>query len=204
MKSTGKPGGNRFVNCTGQLPFLAQAFSIYGGDGNSVENCLAIDIPYGAGLFASTTFPTEFGVRGTTTYRGVKIIRAGADDGAIGIVSNLLNLSGLRFEDIDVIDSPTDGIKFTSMKSHALGDTTFDRIRIVNPGIGGAGSGIVEASGATGSASIRNVTVVNPKTAGYQSNSTAFKLVRGEGNSGLEDSQSNADLAASRHRQDRP
>ena len=186
MKSTGSPGHNRFINCTGQLPFLAQAFSIYGGEGNSVENCLAVDIPYGAGLFASTTFPTEFGFRGTTTYRSVKLVRAGADDGAIGVVANLVDLSGLRFEDIDVIDSPTDGIKFTSMKSHVLGDTVFDRVRIVNPGIGGAGCGIVAAVGAVGSATIRNVSVVNPKTVGCQTDSAGFNLVHGDGNSGLE------------------
>ena len=75
MKSTYHAGFNRFVNCTGQLPFLAQAFSIYGGEGNTVENCQAIDIPYGAGLFASTTFPTEFGFSGMTTYRQISTTR---------------------------------------------------------------------------------------------------------------------------------
>ena len=75
LQSIYPAGSNRFVHCTGQLPFFAQAFSIYGGDGNSVEDCEAIDIPYGAGLFASTTFPSEFGFRGTTPYRRVRITR---------------------------------------------------------------------------------------------------------------------------------
>ncbi len=189
MKSTYRPGHNRFVNCTAQLPFLAQAFSIYGGDGNSVENCQAIDIPYGAGLFASTIFPTEFGFRGMTTYRQIGITRAGDNDGAIGIIANLIDLAGLRFEDINVIDSPTDGIKFTSINGRVLSDATFNRIRIVNPGISGAGCGIVAARGAVGSATLTNVTVLHPKTAVCQDNASAFKLIRDAGNSAVEDEQ---------------
>lgn len=186
-KSAYPHGGNKFVNCTAQLPFLAQAFSIYGGDGNAVEDCEAIDIPYGAGLYASTTFPTEFGFRGTTQFRRNRLTRAGGGDGAIGTVANLVDLSGVRFEDIDVIDSPTDGIKFISMKEHALREATFDRIKIVNPGASGEGHGVVEAKGGVGSATLTNVSVVNPKTAGWQDNAPAFELIQGEGNSGLEE-----------------
>jgi hypothetical protein len=188
-KSTFPHGSNRFVNCTAQLPFLAQGFSIYGGEGNSVEAGDVADIPYGAGLFASTTFPSEFGFRGTTTYRNVRITRAGGSDGAIGTVANLIDLAGVRFEEIEVIDSPTDGIKFTSMNGHVLRDAAFDRVRIVNPGAAGAGHGIVEAQGALGSATISNVAVVNPKTGGWQDNADGFELIRGAGNSGVEESR---------------
>jgi hypothetical protein len=198
-KSTYPHGSNRFVNCTAQLPFLAQAFSIYGGEGNIVEDCEVIDIPYGAGLYASTTFPTEFGFRGTTTYRRVRITRAGGSDGAIGTVANLIDLAGLRFEDIEVVDSPTDGIKFTSIKGRVLRDAAFDRIRIVNPGTGGAGHGVVEAQDAVGSVSISNVAVLNPKTAGWQDNAPGFELIRGAGNSGVEgNNQSSANRPAAR------
>ncbi|MEA2711596.1 MAG: hypothetical protein QOF78_4197 [Phycisphaerales bacterium] len=198
-KSTYPHGSNRFVNCTAQLPFLAQAFSIYGGDGNVVEDCEVIDIPYGAGLFASTTFPSEFGFRDTTTYRRVRITRAGGSDGAIGTVANLIDLAGLRFEDIEVIDSPTDGIKFTSIKGRVLRDAAFDRIRIVNPGTAGAGHGVVEAQDAMGSATISNVAVLNPKTSGWQDNAPGFELIRGAGNSGVEgNKQSNVNRPAAR------
>jgi hypothetical protein len=198
-KSTFVHGSNRFVQCTAQLPFLAQAFSIYGGDGNSVEDCEVIDIPYGAGLYASTTFPSAFGFRGTTTYRRVRITRAGGSDGAIGTVANLVDLAGVRFEDIEVIDSPTDGIKFTSMKERVLRDAAFDRIRIVNPGIAGVGHGIVEAQGAVGSATISNVAVLNPKTTGWQDNAPGFELISGAGNSGVDgNNQSRAHPPAAR------
>jgi Pectate lyase superfamily protein len=192
-------GGNHFVNCTAQLPSLAQAFSIYGGAGNTVENCEAIDIPYGAGLYASTTFRTEGGFTGITMYRDISVVRAGDGDGAIGTVANLVDLAGLRFEDIDVIDSPTDGIKFTSMNGRVLSDTAFNRIRIVNPGRSGAGSGIVEAKGAAGSATISNVTIVNPRTGGFQNNDSAFNLIGGVGNAGVAvKEQSGTDVAAVR------
>jgi hypothetical protein len=188
-KSSFTHGGNRYVNCTAELPFLAQAFAIYGGDSNAVEDCAAIDIPYGAGLYASTTFKTEFGFRGTTTFRRNQLVRTGGGDGAIGTVANLIDLVGVRFESIDVIDPASDGIKFTSMNAHALRDATFDKIRIENAGAAGAGHGIMEADGGVGSATITNVTVLNPKTSGWQDNAPAFDLVRGEGNTGVDNTQ---------------
>ena len=185
IKSLYPPGGNHFVHCTAQLPFLAQAFSVYGGDSNTVEDCLAIDIPHGAGLFASTTFASEFGFRGTTVFHRNKLIRTGGGDGAIATVANLIDLAGLRFEDIEVIDSATDGIKFNSMNKHALRDASFERIRIVNPGTAGVGRGIAAGNSAVGSATITNVSVVNPKTRGLPTNAPDFRLIQGGGNSGL-------------------
>ena len=185
-KSTCAHGGNRFVHCTAQLPFLAQAFAIYGGDGNAVEDCSAIDIPYGAGLYASTAFPTEFGFRGTTTFARDRLVRTGAGDGAIGIVANRIDLVGVRFEDIDVISSATDGIRFSSMNQHALRDATFDRIRVVDPGMSGQGHGVAEAVGAVGSAVLNDVSILNPRTTGWQDDAPAFKLIRGRRVIGLE------------------
>jgi hypothetical protein len=114
-------------------------------------------------------------------------------------VANLIDLAGVRFEDIEVIDSPTDGIKFTSINGRVLRDAAFDRIRIVNPGTAGAGHGVVEAQDAVGSARISNVAVVNPKTTGWQDNAPAFELIRGAGNSGVEgNKQSSANRPAAR------
>lgn len=199
IKSKYTHGGNRFVHCTAQLPFLAQAFSIYGGDANAVEDSVAVDIPYGAGLFASTTFPTEFGFRGMTNYRRVDITRAGDRDGAVGTFDNLIDLVGVHFEDIQVIDSVTDGIKFTSINGRALREATFDRIRIAGAGIAGAGYGIAESHGAVGSATLNQVTVAGAKTAGCQKGAPGFHLIQGAGNSGLEESaQATAENSASR------
>jgi hypothetical protein len=187
-KAVYEPGHNRFVNCTAQLPFLAQGFSIYGGDANSVENCKAVDIPYGAGVLASTMFPTEFGFHGMTTFRGIDITRSGDLDGSIAVMTNLVELVGLRFEDIDVLDSPTDGIKFNCIKGLAVGDATFNRIRIMNPGVSGAGCGIVATAGAVGSATIANVNVLNPRTIAYENHASAFNIIRDAGNLSVEGS----------------
>lgn len=191
IKATYSPGFNHFVNCTGQLPFLAQGFSIYGGEGNTVENCRAIDIPYGAGLFASTTFPTQFGFRGITTFSNCRILRTGDADGAIGTFANRLDLSGLRFDNIDVLDSPRDGIKFTSIDGRALSDTAFNRIRIVNTGLAGEGCGILVPSDAVGSAVLTNVSIVNARSATIRNKSPRFKLTNGNGEANVE----NADRA---------
>ena len=184
IASAYSPGFNLFKNCTAQLPFLAQGFSIYGGENNTVEDCEVIDIPYGAGVFASTTFGTEFGFRGTSVFRRIRITRSGGSSGTIGTVANLVDLAGLRFRDIDMFNSATDGIKFTSSNGRSLNDTTFDRITVENPGRNGTGYGIVEQSGAVGSATMSNTTVVNPSTAGWLDNSGSFNLIRGTGNSG--------------------
>jgi hypothetical protein len=98
----------------------------------------------------------------------------------------------LHFEDINVFDSPTDGIKFQSIHGKALGDVTFDRIRIENPGVAGVGSGIVAAHGAVGSATMTNVAVLNPKTSSYEDNAPGFNLIRGAGNTGVEESNASS------------
>ena len=175
--ATGPAGNNRFVNCTGQLPFLAQAFSIYGGDGNAVENCLASDVPYGAGLFASTTFPTPDGFGGVTRFERCQIVRCGDDNGAIGTVADRVDLRGLRVADVEVIDSGRDGVRFTSINGRALGDATFDRVRIVNAGAGGAGYGVSVAKGAVGSATLRGVEIVDAKSGRIRQESPAFELI---------------------------
>lgn len=179
-------GSNRYVNCTAQLPFLAQAFAIYGGDGNVIEGCEASDIPYGAGLLISTTFRTEFGFRGTTMFRNCRVTRCGGNDGAVGTFANLIDLAGVRFEDIEVADSATDAIKFTSAQGRALRDAVFDRVKIANTGLAGHGCAILAAPGATGSATVSNVSVVNAKDDAWQNNSRAFDLIRGSGNAGVE------------------
>lgn len=187
IPSTGTPGSNRFVHCTAQLPFLAQGFSIYGGVDNAVEDCLAVDIPYGAGVFVSTTFPTENGFGGTTVFRRMRIVRAGDQDGAIGTVASQRKLNGLLFSEIDVIDSPRDGIKFTSYDGQTLGDARFDRIQILRAGIGGTGWGIVENDGAVGTATLSRVTVVDARSGGWRDVSRAFELILGRGNEGVTD-----------------
>ncbi|HEY1684352.1 MAG TPA: glycosyl hydrolase family 28-related protein [Tepidisphaeraceae bacterium] len=189
-KSVYEAGHNRIINCTAQLPFLAQGFSVYGGEANSVENCSATDIPYGAGTLVSTMFPTVSGFHGITAFHNIQMQRAGDRDGAIAVMTNLRPLSGVRFDNITVSDSPTDGIKFTCVAGKTISDAQFDHIRIINPGVSGSGSGIVEAPNAVGSATMNDVTVRNPRTTAWQTDATAFKLIRNSGTAGTNDHRS--------------
>lgn len=185
-KSTFDHGNNRYVNCTAQLPFLAQGFSIYGGDSNRVENCLSIDIPYGAGLFASTTFPTERGFVGVTTFANNRIVRAGDREGAIGTVANKRDLVGIRFTNNDIVDSPNDAVRFMSVFGGALREAGIDGIRIRNAGIAGAGHGIVSADDAVGAVSIRDVVIEGAKSGGFRNVAASFDVTKGEHTSALE------------------
>ena len=179
------PGVNRFTCCTAQLPYLAQGFSIYGGEANSVDHCEAIDICYGAGILVSTTFPTQFGFRGVTTFSNCRLTRTGDADGAIATFANQLNLAGLRFSDIDVLDSPHDGIKFTSIQDHALSDTAFKHIRIDGCGLAGKGVGVLAAAGAVGSASFDQLIITRPRTAAILNRSSKFKIIEDDGAAGF-------------------
>jgi hypothetical protein len=172
-------GNNRFIHCAAQLPSLAQAFSVYGGNGNTIEDCQAIDIPYGAGLLVSTMFPTGSGFHGVTNFRNINITRAGDRDGAIAVMTNLRTLSGVRFEDINVLDSPTDGIKFTCVKGLPVNDIAFNRVHIVNPGLSGSGYGIYANAGAAGSAAITDVSIANAQGVDIKNAAPAtFNFVR--------------------------
>jgi hypothetical protein len=174
-----EPGHNQFINCTAQLPSLAQGFSVYGGEGNSVHDCRAIDIPYGAGILVSTMFPTQFGFRGTTTFSGIDITRCGDNDGAIAVMTNLLDLGGVRIENVRAQDCPTDGIKFTCVQGRAIREAAFDHVSIENAGISGTGHGILAARGTVGSATMTDVAVLNAKDGECRNDSSAFRIVRG-------------------------
>jgi hypothetical protein len=179
-------GMNRFMNCTAQLTSLAQGFSLYGGESNSVSDCLAIDIPLGAGLFTSTTFPTELGFRGTTVFERNRVVRAGAREGAIGFVANRIDLVGLRFDDIEVIDSPNDAVRFMSVGGRALRDTSMSRIRITNAGTSGKGYGIASADDAVGSVRLQEVSVENAASGALRNVSPTFTI---DGDKGIVDAK---------------
>jgi hypothetical protein len=174
-----EPGRNQFINCTAQLPSLAQGFSVYGGDSNSVQNCRAIDIPYGAGILVSTMFPTQFGFRGATSFDDIVITRCGDRDGAIAVMTNLLELPGVRISNVHATDCPTDGIKFTCVQGRPIREAEFDHVWIENAGISGAGCGILAARGAVGSATLTDVAILNAKDGDCRSDSSAFRIVRG-------------------------
>ncbi len=177
--STSRPGRNRFEACTAQLPFLAQGFAVYGGEANAVHDCDATDICYGAGLLASTTFPTEIGFEGVTTFADVRITRAGHDDGALGVVAGLRDLSGLDVQRVQITDSPTDGIKLAARNGHSITDTTFDSVQIDNPAAAAAGGHAIHIPpGVAGTAVVKHMTVTPPGAAPVLDESPQFNLIQ--------------------------
>ncbi|MBS1705984.1 MAG: right-handed parallel beta-helix repeat-containing protein [Armatimonadetes bacterium] len=124
--------GNSFVNCRAELPYLAQGFSIYGGENNRIVNCKAIDIPYGAGVMVSSTFPTEFGFVGITQISNCSIARSGADDGCIAIVGNQRSIRDVDFRNIRISEPFSEAVKFTCFNGNAIQGVTFTSFYVEN------------------------------------------------------------------------
>lgn len=117
-----KPGNNVIRRSTGQLPFLANGASLYGGAGNRIEDCLFTDISTGCGILISSTFPTSDAARkvdnnfsGTTVVENCRLIRCGGYDhswawrGAFQICMDRRSIAGLRVSRVEVRDSLSDG-----------------------------------------------------------------------------------------------
>jgi len=149
-----KPGNNLIRRCTGELPFLAQGGSIYGGANNRIEDCLFRDIASGCGILISTTFPTsdattDNNFSGETVVRNCRLERCGGYDqgwtwrAAFQICMQRKDIAGLRVSGIDIRDSISDGFGIIVPPDIAggrrLSDAQFRHISIVGSGIGAAG-----------------------------------------------------------------
>lgn len=119
----GRPGNNVIRRSTGQLTFLANGASLYGGLGNRIEDCEFIDIATGSGILISTTFPTADEARGIdNNFSGItvvsnnRLVRCGGHDhswawrAALQICLDRRSLTGLRISGLTVKDSLSDGI----------------------------------------------------------------------------------------------
>ncbi len=106
------PANNVITHCTGQLPFLANGGAIYGGANNRIEDSLFSDLPYGAGILFSTTFPVSFTFSGTNVAQRCDVIRCGGYDGGYGwrsavqiVMDNYNGISGLNLNNLNILDS---------------------------------------------------------------------------------------------------
>lgn len=167
---------NRFDHCTAALPFLAQAFPIYGGENNAVTHCLAVDIPYGAGIYPSTTFPTPSGFHGTTLYQHLRLLRTGDADGAVGLVANAATPPGLlpdvRIDDVEILDPPTFPIRFTSLKDGQIQNAHLSSIRITGP----TTAPLTSTPTARGSAKLENISLNGKPVTQFNPQSPALKV----------------------------
>jgi hypothetical protein len=150
-----KPGNNAIRQCTGQLTFLANGASIYGGASNRIEDCRFTDIGTGCGVLISTTFPTSDEDRkidnnfsGTTLVRNCELLRCGGYDhswawrGSLQICMDRRSISGLTVSHVTIQDSISSGMTIVGPGSPkgegTLSDARFEMVNIINSGIGGS------------------------------------------------------------------
>jgi hypothetical protein len=138
-----KPGNNRIAHCTGQLPYLANGAAIYGGESNTITDCLFTDITPGAAILISTTFPTDGNnFSGTTRIEHCRIAASGGFDhewdwrAAVEICLDKRNIDGLRVADLRIDSSLSNAVSIISKNGGALSNAVLDHIAVSGYGIG--------------------------------------------------------------------
>lgn len=169
-----KPGHNVIRRCTGQLTFLANGGSLYGGADNVIEDCLFTDIATGCGVLISTTFQTadEEGrvdntFSGTTQVRNVQLLRCGGYDhtwawrSALQICLDRRSISGLRISDLEIRDSLSDALSVVApgraKGQGTLSNAVLENVVVQNVGLGSTtGRGLWIRSDASGQLQVLN------------------------------------------------
>ena len=187
MKQLYAPGHNLIVNCTGELPFLANGGAIYGGDSNAIKNCLFTDISQGSAILISTTFPTESkdksinnNFSGTTIIEDCDIKTSGGFDhewdwrAAVEICLDKRGISGLEIKNLNIQNSLSNSLSVIAKNVDGgvgvLTNATLENINISNYGIGVKGKhGLFISNGAHGTLTIikSNITDVKNESADF-------------------------------------
>jgi Pectate lyase superfamily protein len=141
------PGNNRIVHCTGQLPYLANGAAVYGGQSNSVMDCVFSDITPGAAILISTTFPTKGNnFSGTTRIEHCRITTSGGFDhewgwrAAVEICLDKRNIDGLRIMDLRIDSSLSNAVSIIAKNQGdnvgVLSNALLDHITVSGYGVG--------------------------------------------------------------------
>jgi hypothetical protein len=188
-----KPGNNVIRRSTGQLTFLANGGSLYGGADNRIEDCLFIDIATGCGILISTSFPTrdedgkvDNNFSGVTAVKNVKLLRCGGYDhtwawrSALQICMERRSISGLRITDVEIRDSLSDAVSVVAPGraegEGTLSDTVLENVTVSKVGVGTApGRGLWIRSDASG-----NVTLLRSPIAAISNESRDFAVTTQE------------------------
>jgi len=154
------PGFNVITNCTGLVPFLANGGAIYGGESNSIQNCLFQDIGDGSGVLISSTFAVGANTfSGTTTVENSEINRAGGSSTLAGVqfAASMNPISGVALSGLTIINNPYSGLGVTGPDALSA---TASNLSIQTVGLGASGSyGVYVATGSSGSLSVISSTV---------------------------------------------
>ena len=174
---------NSFRYNTVQVPTLANAFALYGGQANKILDNIGSDtVVSAAGIAISTRFsPTPFA--GTTEVRRNTLTRTGGFDpgwnttfGALWIYAEGMPINApIVIDTLELNNSNYDGVLFSY--NQAITKLTMNNVTI--NGAGGYGLNFA----ASGEATFSNVMVSNA-IQGALNNPTHFTITRGAGNSG--------------------
>lgn len=184
-----KPGHNVIRRSTGQLTFLANGASLYGGADNRIEDCLFTDIATGCGILISTTFPTadeagkvDNNFSGTTVVQNNRLVRCGGYDhawawrAAFQICMDRRSISGLKVSRVEIRDSLSDGFAVVApgraKGQGTLADTVLEDVTVAGTGLGSPGRpGLWIREDATG-----GLTLVRAQLAEVRNESADFKV----------------------------
>jgi Pectate lyase superfamily protein/Putative Ig domain len=136
------PGLNVLQNCTALGNSLANGSAIYGGQANTIQDCLFQDIAYGAGIFVAGNFPvsSDGGFSGTTVLQHCTIIHAGGFDtaewhGALTIDPSAKNIPGMTISGMTISSSLADGIMFMGGGAVSLSGASMSNVSVSNFGL---------------------------------------------------------------------
>lgn len=103
---------NTFRYVTGEFMWIAAGVGLFAGERINIHHCLFVDNPNGPGIRTSSVFTSK--PSPTNSYNRIfenTIIRCGSpNNGAIDIKSVKTDVNNIRFFNIDVLDSPCDGV----------------------------------------------------------------------------------------------
>ncbi len=188
-EQTTMPGNNVIRRSTGQLPFLANGGSLYGGANNRIEDCLFTDISAGCGILISTTFPTfdeqrkvDNNFSGTTVVQNCRLVRCGGYDhswtwrAAFQVCLDRRSISGLKVSQVEIRDSISDGISVVApgraKGEGTLSGTVLEDVTVSGVGLGAPGRHALwirdDAAG--------GLTLVRTHLAGVHNESGSFKI----------------------------
>lgn len=188
-EQTVTPGHNVIRRSTGQLTFLANGASLYGGANNRIEECLFTDIATGCGILISTTFLTADEQRkvdnnfsGTTEVRDCRLVRCGGYDhtwtwrGAFQVCMDRRRIAGLQVSRVEIRDSISDGITVVgpgrAKGEGTLSDAVFKDVRVAGVGLGVPGRhGLLIREDAAG-----GLQLVRSPLAGVRNESNSFAI----------------------------
>lgn len=165
-----------------QLPWKANCFALYGGNGNRIQDNVCADVVQYPGILLAEQFDS-LPFTGTTQITRNTLIRAGAwaygqEQGALKIHADQRAIAGIAVSDLDVL-SPT-YFAVHVQGTNAISDLTLSNVNVSSPG-----TGVFFLNwGANGSLTASNLVATGSPRGVRDDTSGAFRVNRGAGNTG--------------------